>query len=68
MLLLVVTGFHSGRELLPHPVLLVVGFARMLAMYIIAMYIIPMITMRLFPVEAQDRTVESQVTLASDRS
>jgi ABC-type transport system involved in multi-copper enzyme maturation permease subunit len=51
------TSFHPSRELLPHPVLLVVGFARVLAMYMI-----PMITMRLFPEEKQARTIEMLLT------
>src|SRR5258708_385117 len=51
------TGFHPSQKLLSHPVLLVVGFARVLAMYMI-----PMITMRLFPEERQARTIELLLT------
>ncbi|HKE22564.1 MAG TPA: ABC transporter permease subunit [Bryobacteraceae bacterium] len=55
--LFALTGFRPSQELRPHPVLLVVGFAR-----ILAMYIIPMITMRLFPEETQTRTIELLLT------
>jgi len=51
------TCFRPSRELLPYPVSLVVGFARVLALYMI-----PMITMRLFPEETQGRTIELLLT------
>lgn len=52
-----ITFFRPSRELVSHPVSLVVGFAR-----VIAMYMIPMITMRLFPEEKQTRTIELLLT------
>ncbi|HEY6344228.1 MAG TPA: ABC transporter permease [Bryobacteraceae bacterium] len=53
----VLTRFHPSRELASHPVLSVVSFARLLAMYII-----PLITMRLFAEEKQARTIELLLT------
>lgn len=51
------TRFRPSPELSSHEVLLVVGFAR-----VIAMYLIPMITMRLFPEEKQAHTIELLLT------
>jgi ABC-2 type transport system permease protein len=51
------TRFHPSRELASHPALSVVSFARLLAMYMI-----PLITMRLFPEEKQARTIELLLT------
>ena len=51
------SDFRPGREMLSHRVLLVVGLARVLAMFLI-----PMIAMRLFPEERQARTIELLLT------
>ncbi len=51
------TGFQPPAVLRDQPVLLVVGFAR-----VMAMILIPMVAMRLFPEERQMRTMEMLLT------